>query len=247
MAERRVDHPRATIICVHGGLDRGGSFARLARRTDDFDLVTYDRRGYQSSRDLGPLSLANHVDDLLAVARNEAARGPVILFGHSYGGVVALGAMVGEPSLAQLGILYESPMPWILHRDSARPPLTRDPALEAERFFRRMVSNSAWERLSDSEKESRRLDGPALLSDLTSLHGGEEVLDVAQLKVPTYYLYGDVDVDRRDYYRALSSKLTAMNPLIQVKEIAGAGHGAHLSKPDHLADLIAALWTSTCA
>ena len=81
----------------------------------------------------------------------------------------ALGAMVGEPSLAQLGILYESPMPWILHRDSARPPLTRDPALEAERFFRRMVSNSAWERLSDSEKESRRLDGPAGVHDRARL------------------------------------------------------------------------------
>ena len=247
MAERRVDRPRASIVCVHGGLDRGGSFARLARRTDDFDLVTYDRRGYQGSRALGPLGLAHHVDDLLAVARSEAARGPVILFGHSYGGVVALGAMVAEPSLAQLGILYESPMPWVLQRESARAPLTSDPALEAEQFFRRMVSNSAWERLSDVEKDARRLDGPALLSDLTSLHGGDEVLDVAQLKVPTYYLYGDADVARRDYYRALCAKLTAMNGAIRSREIAGAGHGAHLSKPDHLAALIASLWASVCA
>ncbi|HEY5010734.1 MAG TPA: hypothetical protein VIH73_06215, partial [Acidimicrobiales bacterium] len=55
VAERRVEHPEATVICIHGGLDRGGSFARLARRIDRFDLVTYDRRGYQASRELQPL------------------------------------------------------------------------------------------------------------------------------------------------------------------------------------------------
>ena len=57
VAERRVESPLATVICIHGGLDRGGSFARLARRMELFDLVAYDRRGYQGSRDLGPLGL----------------------------------------------------------------------------------------------------------------------------------------------------------------------------------------------
>jgi pimeloyl-ACP methyl ester carboxylesterase len=66
--------PEATLICVHGGLDRGGSFARLARRINAFDVVTYDRRGYQGSRDLQPLSFELHVEDLLALARRERAR-----------------------------------------------------------------------------------------------------------------------------------------------------------------------------
>ena len=78
VAERRVHDPEATLICVHGGLDRGGSFARLARRTEIFDVIAYDRRGYQGSRDLAPLDLTHHVDDLLALTREAALRGPVI-------------------------------------------------------------------------------------------------------------------------------------------------------------------------
>src|SRR5665213_3502756 len=54
VAERRVANPEATLICIHGGLDRGGAFARLARRCERFDVVTYDRRGYQGSRRAAP-------------------------------------------------------------------------------------------------------------------------------------------------------------------------------------------------
>ena len=34
-----------TVVCVHGTLDRAGSFARMARRLDGADVVAYDRRG----------------------------------------------------------------------------------------------------------------------------------------------------------------------------------------------------------
>jgi pimeloyl-ACP methyl ester carboxylesterase len=245
MVERRVTNPEATIICVHGGLDRGGSFARLARRTENFDLVTYDRRGYQGSRALEPLGLDLHIEDLLAIERKESEHGPVILFGHSYGGVVVLGTALAEPSLSQLAVVYESPLPWILHRESGRPPLSDDPNVEAERFFRRMVSNSAWERLSQFERESRQLDGPALLSDLTSLRDTGAPFDLAKLKVPTVYVYGDGII--RDYYRALCVELAEVNPAIQCREFEDAGHGAHLSRPDQLVALFQELWSQVCA
>lgn len=245
MAERRVENPRATIVCVHGGLDRGGSFARLARRMEHFDLVAYDRRGYQGSRSLQPMSLELHVADLLAVAQREAQRSPVILFGHSYGGVVALGAALAEPSLASAAIVYESPLPWILHRESSRRALTDDPRAEAERFFRRIVSNGAWEHLSDTERESRLADGPALLSDLTSLRFGQAPFDLAPLKVPTLYVYGDGVI--RDHYRLLCVELQKVNPAIRRRELENAAHGAHLSKPDQLAALITEEWGCLCA
>ena len=245
VAERRVAHPDATIICAHGGLDRGGSFARLARRTERFDFVTYDRRGYQGSRDLQPLGLAHHIQDLLALVRDEASRGPVILFGHSFGGVVALGAAIAEPSLAQLVVVYEAPLPWILRRHTTRTPLTDDPSLEAERFFRRVVSNDAWDRLSELQRDARRADGPALVSDLTGLHGHAEPFDMSQLSVRAYYLYGDGPLT--DYYRSLCVELRKVNPDIDSRELANASHGAHLTAPDQLATLIAELWDDTCA
>jgi pimeloyl-ACP methyl ester carboxylesterase len=244
VAERRVASPLATIICVHGGLDRGGSFARLARRTEAFDLIAYDRRGYQGSRSLQPLSLENDTDDLLSIARRESSTGPVIFFGHSFGGVVTFKAALREPSLVQLVVNYESPLPWVLHREIGRSALSTDAADEAERFFRRMVSDNAWERLSEHERQSRRLDGPALLSDLRQLRSGEPLFDLAELATPALYVHGDTNIP--EYYRALCAVLESINPLITTREMKKAGHGAHLSNPDQLASLIFQTWEQLC-
>ncbi len=245
VAERRVNRPEATVICIHGGLDRGGSFARLARRTDRFDLVTYDRRGYQGSRDLAPVDFEHHVSDLLALARHEPVGRSIVLFGHSYGGVVALGAAIEDASLARLVITYETPMPWILRRNGTGQPLGEDSELEAEKFFQRFVSEGAWDRLSELERESRRRDGPALVVDLASLRAGTPLFDIASLKVPSVYVYGDRYA--LEFYRSLSAELAALNPLIRGREVTDAGHGAHLSIPDQLASLIGELWDETCA
>lgn len=244
VAERRVGDGEATIICVHGGLDRGGSFGRLARRTGSFSVIAYDRRGYQGSRDLRPLDLTHHIDDLLALARHEAKHGPVILFGHSFGGVVALGAALADPGLAQLVVAYESPLPWILAREGSTPVPANESDAEVEAFFRRVVSHSAWERLSESERESRRLDGPGLLSDLRVL-GDQPPFDIRSLSAATTYVYGDGD--RTEYYRRLCRELARLNPIIQSRQLLKAGHGAHLSSPDQLADLIHELWRQRCA
>ena len=245
LAERRVENALGSVICVHGGLDRGGSFARLARRLELFNLIAYDRRGYQGSRDLGPLGLEYDIDDLLAITRREAGQGPVIYFGHSFGGVVTLGAALREPSLTQQVIVYEAPLPWIRSRESSPSLLSDDPEFEAEVFFRRMVSDGAWERLSALEQQSRRLDGPALYSDLSLLRTGATPFDLSQLEVPTLYAYGD---DRRvEYYRALCDDLRELSPLFSTRELANAGHGAHLSHPDLLASLILSTWRQRCA
>ncbi len=247
VARRRVAHARATLVCVHGGLDRGASFARLARRMTHLNVVTYDRRGYQGSRSLEPLGLAHHVDDLLGVARWAAPDGPVLVFGHSYGGVIALGAAVADPSRFCLVDVYEAPLPWILARHGERPPLGDDPRREAELFFRRIVSDAVWERLSEAERESRRHDGPALVDDLTALRHGPPfapLVDVTALRTPTHYLHGDQRL--ATYYRTLGALLERVNPVITTDELADAGHGAHLSAPDQLARLLQRHEEMTC-
>lgn len=245
VAERRVERPEATIICIHGGLDRGGSFARLARRTDRFDLVTYDRRGYQGSRDLGPLGLENHERDLLALVRREGEDRPIILFGHSFGGVVAYGTAIADPSAARLVVTYEAPFPWISRRNATHTPSSEDPQLEAERFFRRIVSDGAWERLSERERDSRRRDGPALVDDLTGLHASTPPFEIAALRTPAVYVYGDILAPT--FYKSLSAELATINPLITSREVRNAAHGAHLSVPDQLGALIAELWDDSCS
>jgi pimeloyl-ACP methyl ester carboxylesterase len=242
--EHRVEHPAAVVVCVHGGLDRGGSFARLARRAETFDVVAYDRRGYQGSRSLRPLTFAGHVDDLVAIARREALVAPVVLFGHSFGGLVALAAADRNPRLSALVIVFETPLPWILDRASGRPAPTDDPGHEAEVFFRRVVSDEAWERLSEHERQSRRLDGPALLADLAVLRGPCP-FDLATMSTPVVLVHGDGPLG--PYYRALGERLALVAPSVETVEMAHAGHGAHLTRPAPLAELITRLIEQRCA
>jgi pimeloyl-ACP methyl ester carboxylesterase len=245
VAERRVDVPLACVICVHGALDRGGSFARLVRRLSRFDVIVYDRRGYQGSRDLTPVDLEHHIDDLETLIEREALRQHVILFGHSFGGVVTLGAASRRPSEVRLVVNYESPMSWVLPRASFRPPLSDDARAEAEGFFRRVMSDRAWERLSEVQRESRRLDGPALLSDLTAVRQRQVPCDLSTFSVPFTYVYGDGA--QAPYYRALAAELASLNPAIETLEIKEADHAAHLQNSTQLANIIRDRWEKLCA
>jgi len=245
VAERRVPNPEATVICVHGGLDRGGSFARLVRRLETFDVVAYDRRGYQGSREVTPLGFQEHVEDLFALVEREATNAPVMVFGHSFGGVVAMAAGTRESTSIQLIVAYESPVPWILQHQHPRPTPSAHAKSEAEAFFKRMVSVSAWNRLSEQERESRRLDGPALLSDLGALRNDVALFDLVQLTTPFTYVFGDGN--RVEHYCALSEALVKVNHAIKTVRLSQAGHDAHIRNPDRLADVIREQWALTCA
>jgi len=245
VAERRVEEPSACVICVHGALDRGGSFARLVRRLSGFDVIVYDRRGYQGSRDLAPVDLEHHIEDLEALIEREASRHDVILFGHSFGGVVTLGAASRHASEVRLVVNYESPMSWVLPREGFRPPLSDDAQAEAEGFFRRVMSDRAWERLSEAQRESRRLDGPALLIDLTAVRQRQVPCDLSTFPVPFTYIYGDGA--QAPYYRSLALELATVNPAIETVEIKDADHAAHLRSSTALAEIIRERWESLCA
>jgi pimeloyl-ACP methyl ester carboxylesterase len=236
---------RPVVVLVHGSLDRGASFSRVVRRLDDLSTVVYDRRGYQGSRDALPLntSLDGHIDDLLAVIDGRTS----VVVGHSYGGDVALGAAVrgGEASGIVSVVAYEPPMPWL--GPWARRPRSAaseeaadaidpvDPAAEAERFFRRMVGDAAWDRLSESAKEERRADGPALEAELAAIRTAEAPFDVSELRVPSTFGRGEHSAPR---HRDTVAWLAGQVPGAELVEIPGANHGAHLTHPDAFASMV---------
>ena len=225
----------ATVVFVHGSLDRGESFRRVMRRLPELTTVAYDRRGYQGSRGGGVVDLGGHMEDLLAIGAEARATvgGAVVAVGHSLGVDVVVGAALAEPGA------FEPPMPWLgFHRDrpgEARPwpPIAGDPGEEVERFFSRMVGAAAWARLSEQGRAERRADGPALVADFRSLRGEGPPFDVAALSVPSVFGMGGPTT--QPHHRASVHWLGDHVPGAEVVEIPGAQHGAHLSHPDHFA------------
>lgn len=229
------------MVLVHGTMDRSTSFHKVMAALDDCSVVAYDRRGYARSRFAEPAaaSLADHVDDLLAVVDGRSA----VLVGHSYGGDVALGAAARRPDLVRAVGAFEAPMPW-------RPEWPADTAggealgaalrsgdsrAAVEAFLRRMLGDEAWEMLPMRAKEDRRGEGPALVNDMLSLRGGEggpPPLDPAEVKVPVVVGYGSRS---RDHQVENSKRLVDLLPDAELHCIEGARHGAHMSHPEEFA------------
>jgi pimeloyl-ACP methyl ester carboxylesterase len=241
--ERAGSVPGApAVVLVHGSLDRAESFRRVMRRLPELHTVAYDRRGYQDSRRAGVVGLHGHIADLVDILTEVRARGAttVVVIGHSVGGDVALGTALAEPVLCDSLGAFEPPMPWLGFRRTRpgderpgnRSPLAEDPAEEVERFFSRMVSPSAWRRLSDEGRASRRADGPALVADLLGLRG-DPPFEVMDLAVPA--LFGRGGPASEPHHRDGVAWLGTHVPGAAVFEIEGAQHGAHLSQPDHFA------------
>jgi pimeloyl-ACP methyl ester carboxylesterase len=234
------------VVLVHGSLDRSASFARVLRRLDDLHTVVYDRRGYHRSRQVLPLNstLDGHVDDLVTVIDGRSA----VVVGHSYGGDIALGAALREGGSTIVAVAaYEPPMPWLavwprsaraaasdIATGSADGSADTDEAA-AERFFRRMVGDAAWERLPEAGKRARRADGPALAAELKAIRGTEAPFDVTGLTVPATFGRGGNSVAR---HRDTVGWLVEHTPGAELVEIAGAQHGAHLTHPDAFAAMV---------
>jgi pimeloyl-ACP methyl ester carboxylesterase len=239
-----TDPAAPAVILVHGSLDRAESFRRVMRRLRDLRIVAYDRRGYQESRGAGVVDLGGHVADLLEIVSAVRSRssGPVVGVGHSLGGDVVVAAALAEPRAFDSIGAFEPPMPWLGFRRTDpggdRPrewtPLAEDPGVEAERFFSRMMSPSAWRRLTEEGRAQRRADGPALIADFLTMRG-ERPFDVESLSVPAAFGMCSLGAD---HHRRGVAWLGAHVPGAVDVEIEGSQHGAHLSHPDHFAAFV---------
>lgn len=104
----------ATVVLVHGWTLTRASWRpvveRIARRRPDVRAVTYDQRDHGDSRPPPRLpggrrerrpaaSLARLADDLAAVVDAVAPQGPVVLGGHSMGGMTVLALAGRRPEL----------------------------------------------------------------------------------------------------------------------------------------------------
>ena len=110
--ERAGTGPR--LVVVHGmtGNRRGFDSVRPFLHAD-LTVATMDRRGRGDSGDNPDYAIEREYEDIIAVTN--ALRPPLLLYGHSFGAVCALGAAMQSDSISGL-ILYE---PWMVVDDQS--------------------------------------------------------------------------------------------------------------------------------
>jgi acylglycerol lipase len=110
-----VGSARAYLLLVHGIAEHAGRHARVASRFARAGIETraYDLRGFGGSG--GPRAYvrrwSEHHDDLedqLRRLRAAAGRRLVVLYGHSLGGLIALGYVLADPPRPQPDLLVLS-------------------------------------------------------------------------------------------------------------------------------------------
>lgn len=225
----RADGPR--VVLVHGALDRSSGMARLARRLgESAHVLRYDRRGYGRAVDLpGPYTVESHVADLVALLDDR----PAIVFGHSFGAHVVLGAAAARPDLIRGVAVYEPPLSWEPWWARQRSSLPRDPGDAAEAFMRRMVGDQVYERLPRATQLARRAEGRAFVEEGADLRRGRP-WDPTLISCEVRVGYGGNTGDR--FMRAARELAAALRAV--TVEVPGADHGGHLTAAAEVASLL---------
>jgi pimeloyl-ACP methyl ester carboxylesterase len=99
------------ILVVHPGFDDGKSWGKVAARLSGrFRVVRIVRRQYRLDRPAPvPYSIAREAGDVLALAADIGE--PMVIVGHSSGGVVALEALAAAPAAVFAGaVIFEPPV-----------------------------------------------------------------------------------------------------------------------------------------
>lgn len=231
-SETAGDAASPLVVVVHGSMDRSAGLLRLSRRLDATHcVVRYDRRGYGRSAGVGPpWTVDANVGDLeaLLASRSEVTRTPAILFGHSFGGDVALGLASRRPELVRGVVVYEMPLSWLDwwpgNSAGAAAMAADDPGDAAEAFMRRLVGDAVWERLPASKQAERRAEGAAMVAELADLRRCAP-WDGDRITVPVLALYGE---HARPHHRAAMAGLAEMIPGSGSVMVPAAGHaGPH--------------------
>jgi pimeloyl-ACP methyl ester carboxylesterase len=239
-SETAGDTGAPLVVVVHGSMDRSAGLLRLSRRLDATHcVVRYDRRGYGRSAGVGPpWTVEANVDDLeaLLAGGTAATAQPAILFGHSFGGDVALGLAARRPELVRGVVVYEMPLSWLDwwpgNSAGAAAMAADDPGDAAEAFMRRLVGDAVWERLPATKQAERRAEGAAMVAELADLRR-RAPWDGDRITVPVLALHGE---HARPHHRAAMEGLSGMIPHCRTAMVAAAGHAG----PHTHADAVAA-------
>jgi pimeloyl-ACP methyl ester carboxylesterase len=207
----------------------------LAQR---FTLWAVDRRGRGDSGDGDGYSLEREFEDVAAVVG--AAGEGALLFGHSYGGLVAAGAAGRLDGLERL-VLYEAPMGGVLPDEEwlgrYEAQLAAGERGEAVRSFLHDVGGYSHVEIDAMEGTPawawRLAAAPTVPRELRAERAlATDALGLDRLELACMLLVGS---QSPDWARRSTEAFAAAISGAEVRTLDGHGHGAAVSGPELLA------------
>jgi O-succinylbenzoic acid--CoA ligase len=242
-----------TVVLLHATLSNSGQLLRIANRLrGDARVLLTDRRGSGSSamQIAAPVSIARHVADLLAVLDANSVARPVI-FGHSFGALLAIEFAARHPERTAAVVAYEPPYltvapPEVLTRLGRVGEAVEvayasgGPATAARLFVRLVAGDDAWDRLEPAQRAWLEAEGSGALAD-TSMAD----LDLAGLSRIACSVVLATGSASDDFYAPIADSLAAAIPGSQRVVLAGLRHVAPITDPAPIAELIEKTYRGT--
>ncbi|MBX7432202.1 alpha/beta hydrolase [Mycobacterium sp. Y57] len=263
-----------TVVFAHGFCLRMGSFhfqrARLTEQWgDQVRMVFYDQRGHGLSGEAPPetYTVEQLGQDLESVLSVVAPRGPIVLVGHSMGGMTVLSHARQYPQRYPTRVVGAALIASAAEGVSRSPlgEILKNPALEGARFAARYAPKTVHrgrgaarsvigpvlraasygdERISPSvvafsERMMHDTSITTLVEFLHALEVHDETGGLQVLnKVPTLVACGDRDLlTPMDYSEEMAASLAKSELVI----VGGAGHLVQLERPEVIDDALVRL------
>lgn len=221
------------LVCVHGTGASGEPLRLLASSFDAVECIVVDRRGRGDSADADAHSLDREVEDLLTVLKR--VDDPA-LFGHSFGGIVALEAARRLDRLDRL-VLYEPPV--LAGDDGEDLAATLADRLDAgeeatvvRHFFERAVGADVDDLWPTWEAEAP--PAHTFVREVAAVEAYDLPED-PDVEVPTLLLYGE---ESPLHLRNAAGTVADAVPDARLVELAGVGHAGNTRAPDRVAAAI---------
>lgn len=254
------------ILILHPGMETGTRYGKVAAiLSKRFRVIRLHRRQYRldlktNPRVGSPCTVAQEVDDVLAIVRKVG--GPVVVYGHSSGGPVALEALVASPSSFAGGMIYEPASvigaPGDEHLAGDPIPRDGDVGVGLKRARAALAAgmpgkalgifigiSAGWPRwaadlagrLTALFPAYRRLI-PCQVDDLEAMERLGVRLDAySRIHVPTVMLGGDRSPT---HVKEMLAAVSRAVPSAEHVVLRGQGHSAHVRAPEQVARAIEA-------
>jgi pimeloyl-ACP methyl ester carboxylesterase len=249
------------LVCVHGSWGDNTNWSPVVPLlSEEFDVVTYDRRGHSSSERLDTQGSTDEDAADLAELIESLDLAPAHVVANSFGGVITLRLAGTRPELLGKVCLHEPPGIPLLLEDPENADLLQSmgPKLAAvnakiaagenEEAAREFVDEVAlgpgiWDALPREQKEIFVRNAPTFLDEASDPTTYAIDLDsISSFEHPVLITQGD---QSPPFYAKIIDALMGVLPNAERKTIEGAGHVPQLTNPPLYADIAMQFFTAT--